>query len=302
MNWRARLDKMLHGNAISAEVLLVLLCCSPSFGQQAPPPTITVSPSRIEMGAFYNGAPVHMQGTVPAKSEVMVIIRGKARDEVFNHKGRLGPIWVNKDKIHVSGTPSLFLRFSSADMHALIGRDLIDRYGLDELSMRHRIHLRLASGEPDAAYRDKLVNSYIDLKKSDGTYRRVGNQVHTVQEAGLTHYHVEFEWPKTAVPGSYMIEVYAVVPGAVLGQASAELQLVEVGFPAAVVKMAEQRPWLYGLIAVLAAACAGFGMDAVVSRLRPCKVGARAAPAPEAAATASNLHEEVHVEEHSHHH
>lgn len=254
------------------------------------------------MGAFYNGASVRIDGTVPAGSEVMVTIRGKTREEVFNHKGRLGPIWVNKDKVWVRGTPSLFLRFSSADVHSLISRELIDQYGLDELSMRHRIHLRIATGEPDPAYRDTLVNSYIDLKKSDGTYRRVGNQVHTVHEGGTTRFQVDFDWPKTAVPGTYTIDVYAIQQGAVLGQSSTQLRLVEVGFPAAVASLAEHHAWLYGVVAVLAAACAGFGMDAIFSRFRPCKAKGPAEPVPELAhALATKVDEEEQVQDHVHH-
>jgi len=246
------------------------------------PPTIRLSPETIEMGSFYNGARVRVEGAAPAGSQVMVIVRGAAKDEVFNRKGRVGPIWINVDKVHIGGAPSLFLRFSSVDVHTILDRKTIDRYGLDELSVVERMHARTSRGEPDAQYRELIENSYIELKKKQGTYRRVADRVHIAEGGGAVQYSVEFSWPKGAPPGSYNVEVYALRQGAVVGQTATVLRLVEVGFPAYMVALANEHPWKYGLLAVIAAVMAGFGIDAIASRLRPRRVAVPKVPVPAA--------------------
>jgi len=263
-----------------------------------PATTLQLSPGTIQMGTFYNGAPIRMEGAVPRGSQVIVIIRGAAKDELFNKKGRVGPIWINVDKIHVTGAPSLFLRFSSEDMHTFLDRQTIDDYELDEMSVKERMHIRTGKGEPDASYRALLEDSYLDLKKKDGTYRRVANRAQVVEAGNAAHYVVLFNWPKTAPPGAYEVQVFACRDRAIVGQAATTLTLVEVGFPEFMVTLAHQHPWFYGLLAVFAAVCAGFGIDAVASRLRrPARVPVpEVAPAPQPAArTAAAGQRDEHV-------
>jgi len=263
-----------------------------------PPVTLQLSPETIEMGAFYNGAPIRMEGTAPAGSKVMVILRGASKDELFNRKGRVGPIWINVDKVHVTGTPSLFLRFSSEDVHTFLDRETIDTFALDELSIKKRMHVRTNQGEPDPQYREQITNSYLDLKKGDGSYRRVADRVHVADQGnGTTHYTLAFNWPKSAPPGVYQVEVYACRENAIVGRTGTVLRLVEVGFPAFVANLAHTHPYSYGLFAVVLAVIAGFGIDALASRLRgKRKPAVRAVPAlqPEAksmAASAGTGHE-----------
>jgi uncharacterized protein (TIGR02186 family) len=246
--------------------------------------TLKLSPETIEMGAFYNGAPIRMEGTVPSGSQVMVIIRGVSKDELFNKKGRVGPIWINTDKVHVTGTPSLFLRFSSADVHSFLDRQTIDAYELDELSVKHRMHIRTKHGEPDPQYRELIENSYLTLKKKNGSYRRVADRVQITESTGKAHFSLKFNWPKEAPPGSYQVEVYACRGGAIVARTGAALRLVEVGFPAFMASLAHQHPYWYGVLAVLMAVIAGFGIDAIASRLRGVKKPVPAEAVPPAVA------------------
>jgi hypothetical protein len=87
---------------------------------QMPPPVL--APEKIGMGAFYDGARVHIEGTAPAGSGVLVVIRGSENDEFFNRTGRVGPIWLNVDRIHIKQAPSVFLTFASADVSSLLDR------------------------------------------------------------------------------------------------------------------------------------------------------------------------------------
>jgi len=255
--------------------------------------SVKVSPEAIQMGAFYNGAKMRIEGTAPSGSQVLVVIRGEEHDELFNKKGRVGPIWVNTDRIHVAFTPSLFLSFSSADVTALLDPASIEAYQLDEQAIKNRLACRshckcdttvrhhtrsgaiaqCAGVEPDPQYQELIRSYYLALKTREGRYQTHSDAVRMTNAvlnatADDSRYRVDFDWPRSAPPGSYQVEVYACKNRSVAARTTALLQVVEVGFPAQMAALASGRPWAYGLVAVLGAILAGFTIDALTIRLR----------------------------------
>jgi uncharacterized protein (TIGR02186 family) len=213
----------------------------------------------------------------------MIVLRGVSKDEVFNKKDRVGPIWINVDKVHVTGPPSLFLRFSSEDVHTFLDRQTIDAYALDELSIRNRMQIRTEHGLRDPEALKAIGDLYLDLKKKDGSYRRIADRVRVTEIGnGESHYMLDIGWPKLATPGSYQVEVYACRDDRIVGQSGTALRLVEVGFPAFMANTARQHPYGYGLLAVILAVIAGFGIDALAVLLGGAKkrIPAEAHPIP----------------------
>ena len=134
---------------------LLLLCIGWSCLSQAETVSISLSPDTIQMGAFYDGSAIKIQGSVPPDSGIIVVIRGDKKDEIFNKKGRVGPIWINTDKVHVAAVPSLFLSFASSDISSLLNRETIDSYELDDSSIAShlvcRIHCKCSSQQSGKA-------------------------------------------------------------------------------------------------------------------------------------------------------
>jgi hypothetical protein len=280
--------------AVLGFLLTVLTIAIPSTAAaQASAPSVKVSPEAIQMGAFYNGAKMRIEGTAPSGSQVLVVVRGEEHDELFNKKGRVGPIWVNTDRIHVAFTPSLFLSFSSADVIALLDPTSIEAYQLDEQAIKNRLasrshckcdttvrhHTRsgaiaqCAGIEPDAQYRELIRSNYLALKTREGRYQTHRDAVRMTNAvlngtADESRYRVDFDWPRSAPPGSYEVEVYACKNRLVAARTTAPLRVVEVGFPAQMAGLASGRPWAYGLVAVLGAILAGFTIDTLTVRLR----------------------------------
>jgi len=219
-------------------------------------PSLKLTPPVIEMGLFYSGVKVHIEGTLPPGAKGVVLIRGEGREEVFNKKSRVGPIWVNTGKLRVSGVPSLYLRFSSEPLRAFLSREAIDGNQLDEAAIKKQMRI-----EPDGD-RDAIVAGWLTLKTQDGTYSLVRDAVKmgTPGPAGVP-YWVEFQWPKKAPPARYQVWVYECRDRSVINVVSAPLPVVKVGFPAWLAAMATQRAAAYGVAAVLAAVLAGFGID-----------------------------------------
>jgi hypothetical protein len=264
-----------------------LLAPTGLHGAPAPPAlSIQLSPETVRMGAFYGGTRVRIEGTAPPGSDVVVVVRGAEKAELFNRKARVGPVWVNVDRVLVSQVPSLFLRLGG-DVHSLLDAASIEAYQLDDDAIKRRMVCRSGCGradgkattgalpaapcasgvEPDAAYAELIRTSYLALKAAEGTFAVHPVAVRVAPSAdGVTRYAVELDWPRRAQPGSYQIEALASRDRSVIGRSSTVLRVEAVGFPARVGALARTHPTAYGAAAVLAAVVGGLAMDSVVRR------------------------------------
>ena len=213
----------------------------------------TVTPKAIQVGSFYDGADVRIEGTVSSDSRVIVTVTGSDREEAFNRKARFGPAWLNAGKVHISGAPSLFLRFASDPSVAAVVP------GFDEESLRERMQIRPAMS-PGVA--ESLRGDYVTLKKSEGVYvfSDTGVLLGSCRGNG-TPFRVSFRWPKSAPPADYMVHVYEIHNGAVSHEGSVPVWVVRSGFPAWMAGMAETRAAQYGITAIVIGVLAGFGID-----------------------------------------
>jgi hypothetical protein len=73
--------------------------------------------------------------------------------------------------------------------------------------------------------------------------------------------------PRSAKPGKYQVSVLDCRNGEVDKQSDADLGLVEVGFPALVARLAKEQASLYGIMSIIIAMVAGFGIDFIASRI-----------------------------------
>jgi hypothetical protein len=286
--WRANLDQAGRPIALA---MMVFAGLGYALAQQTAVPSLSISPSTIRMSTFYEGTKVRIEGTAPAGAQVLVVVRGDEKDEFFNKKGRVGPVWVNTDKVHIAHVPCLFLVFGSQDVNAVLDRASIDRYELDTSAIRNRLlcrsHCKCSASHagsvlakckgtvPDAADQELIRNSYISLKTHDGSYQTHPNAIDVASSSDGTHYELNLDWPKEGAPGSYQIEVLACQNHSVVARSTAQLDVVEVGFPAQMAALATTRSLFYAALAVLAAFLAGFATDMLTSRFRKPRLKAR---------------------------
>ena len=275
----------LKALALAVAAVALAVCVAPAHTAtepaQMPPPTLI--PQKIAMGAFYNGTRVRIEGTAPADAGILVVVEGSERDEFFNRKGRVGPIWLTVDRIHVKHAPSVFLRFSSAPLRSMVDREEVQKYQLDEDAIMDRIRVLCRckcsltdrsqqSGVhdtvPDPSYARLLYTDFLQLKHHDGTYSEQAGTVNLNPSKSATRYALEFEWPKKVPPGNYQVAIYACRGHQVIARSAATLQLAEVGFPEYMANLAFAKPWIYGFGAVLAAVLAGFLTDLITNKLR----------------------------------
>ncbi|HVN05258.1 MAG TPA: TIGR02186 family protein [Bryobacteraceae bacterium] len=234
-------------------------------GTFEPHSEVKLTPREIEVGAFYDGAKVRVEGATAPRSGVIIVFTGSDREERFKQKARFGPFWMNADRVRISGAPSLILRFSSAPVASLLSRDTIARLHLDEASLTARMQIE---PPPDRAHDAVVRSAYLALKKSRGTYF-FGDAGVSIRDSsdGCRAFALEFHWPAKAAPEHYTMRVYQVSEGKVIAEECVPLLVARTGFPEWLAYLASNRASLYGLTAVLISVLAGFGIDFVTTHL-----------------------------------
>ena len=219
-----------------------------------------ISPPVIQAGAFYNGAPVKIEGAVTSGSQAIVTVTGSDHEERYNRKARFGPVWIGAGAVRVSGAPSLFLRFSTQPVTTILSSAGIAAEHLDEDSVTALLRMQPAPPDPGAG--GLIRANYLSLKKSSGAYSfRDGGIVLSDAADGCAPFALEFEWPKQAPPATYQVRLYEIRDRAVRHITTTGLPVVRTGFPAWLAGLAKDRAPLYGVTAVLIGALAGFGID-----------------------------------------
>jgi hypothetical protein len=281
--------------ASSLTLALLVPAAAWSAPLAAPALSVRLSPDAVRMGAFYRGATVRVEGEAPPGTAVVVVIRGPEEAQFFNRKGRVGPVWLSVDTVHVTRVPSLFVRLGGGDVRSLVDEASVEALQLDESAVQSRMSIRIhckcrpgattstdaspappcpTGAEPDQHQLELIRTSYLALKRQEGIYQVLPDAVRTTASAdGGTLYTAELEWPRRARPGSYQVEMFACRDRAVVGRASAVLPVVQTGAPARIGELAGEHPTAYGAFAILAAVVTGLAMDSVVRRRRPRGVG-----------------------------
>ena len=221
---------------------------------------VTLEPEIIEIDMLYGGAEVRVEGPVQQGSDIVVIFRGPNTEETFNKKVRAGPIWINSGKVHVRKAPSLFLSYSSTPVGKILPEALVRQYGLLPDAISRQMEL---DADGDTIDEDVMRSNYLAMKS--------GIDVYQVHEGGVSiggqRFSALVDWPRTAPPADYEVSVYECSGKEVLGVRKATLSVVKVGAPQYIYDYSNNRSSIYGVLAVLLALIAGFGIDFLAARI-----------------------------------
>lgn len=216
---------------------------------------IRLFPDRVDIGTFFQGAQVTLNGEIPTGAEAVVEVEGAAVQTELLRKGRRGGLWMTVGEIRVDNAPNLYLVLSStANLPQLEGQET--PWGFAALKTRVKFQGALADPE-----RDRFFQEFLELKKSEKLYNILPGALKIRNSpAGQAALEGTFRLPRNVSPGNYQIRLSVVQDGRVMEQKIKELEVRMVGFPAFLATLAYEHAALYGLVAVVIAIATGFLM------------------------------------------
>jgi uncharacterized protein (TIGR02186 family) len=217
-----------------------------------------LSTREISIQSNFTGANIVLFGSIdfsrtPSPEQgaydVIMVIRGPSQPMVVRRKEQIAGLWVNGPSQTFSAVPGFYAALASRPFRAIASEET-----LESLKIGFS-YMDLGKAEPpappgDGAFRASLIR----LKKEHDLFKESDDGVSFL---GRSLFRGSVTLPVDVPIGRYTTEVYLFRAGKLLSQSQSSLQVHKIGFERVVYALAFQRPFLYGVLAVLVAVASG---------------------------------------------
>jgi uncharacterized protein (TIGR02186 family) len=229
-------------------LMILLLASGPAISAESP--DLRIEPNHLDVNTFFTGGEVTITGRAPAQADVVVEITGPMVDAQYDIKGRVGPFWMNRQKVHLKNTPSLYALLTP-DGEKWEERLSALGVGFEKL----KDSIQVSDSEISKA---DIVQMFMKLKESEGLYGEdFGAVTYGSEKDGVKTFTADYKFPSSTLTGSYAIKAVLVENGATQSESFAKLSVREIGFIKFIDKLASNQRLVYGVLAVVIALFTG---------------------------------------------
>ena len=246
-------------------LLAMALCLLAPLGVTAhagDAPELAVEPQTIHIDAMYNGTTLHVKGSIPADSDLVLRFLGASCDLHMKEKGKvLGMMWMNLDSLVFNHIPSVCI-VNAAELSDPSGNTSDSDKAID--SLRLGALTKDATIEGGSATHERAFDELIKLKKQEGLYREVsGNISYGPPADGKKTFQADIPVPSRLNPGDYVVEMSTIRNGSIQARTVQPIAVKLVGVPAFLASLAFGHSALYGILATLIAIMSGLAIGVV---------------------------------------
>jgi len=204
----------------------------------------------ISITTGFNGASVVLFGAVEKPGDIVVTVRGPERTMTVRQKSRILGVWINTEAVTFVDVP---------EFYAVAASGPLDRIASPAVAAHHRLgvdnlHLQTEILTP-ALVADVFAGALVRGQQRAGLF---SDKVGEVVFLGDRLFRTTIAIPSNVPTGSYRVDVLLIRNREVIADQTTPLSISKVGVDAAVFDFANRRAGLYGAIAVLIAAAAGW--------------------------------------------
>lgn len=241
-------------------IVVALLMAGREAAAQDVPLVADLSSHLVAITTGFAGTDVLLFGATDGPGDVAVVVRGPEQDETVRRKARFGPIWLNADEVTLQDVPSYYRVASSRPLEEFAPQMLLSRHQIGLENIRMVTDNAAIPAEDLALFRQALVR----LKTGESLYDEGLGAVNMMSNR---LFRTELHFPANVPTGTYLVEVYLFREGQVASAEIVPLNISKIGVGAEIYDFAHNLAPLYGLIAVLLAASAGWVASAAFRRV-----------------------------------
>jgi uncharacterized protein (TIGR02186 family) len=229
--------------------LLILLLPLPAM---AKPLVADLSQYNIAIDSRFTGARLILFGARQAAGDVVVVVRGPARDYTIRQKERVGGIWVNRHHMDMNDIPDYYAIATTRPLDTLLTPHMqrVLQIGIPNLPYQ-----QTATDDLSPPERKVFQDAFIDNRLRKRLY---SDNIQPVSFMGDTLFKTILPFPDVTPRGGYTAETYLIYNGQIVGMQSTPIRVAKQGFDATLFQLAHEHPALYGILAVLMAVSAGW--------------------------------------------
>ncbi len=198
----------------------------------------------------FSSTKVLLFGTTGGTGDVIVVVSGPENTEVVRRKGRKAGIWVNEAEMAFEKTPSYYAIAASRPLSEFLPDRVAER---EQIGTRNLRIMPPEDAEPAEAesFREALIRN----KQKANLYSVEPEKINFL---GRKLFRTDMNFPANAPVGTYIVRVFLVQDGEVVGAEITPLVVSKIGFEAGVFDFAHRHSLAYGVLAILIAVVAGW--------------------------------------------
>jgi uncharacterized protein (TIGR02186 family) len=222
--------------------------------------TATANHDHITVDFFYHGSTISVRGVTDHGTDLIIKIASEDGKQALRKKGKVGGfLWMNVGELEVEHAPKVYFLHSTRNIEDILSRDEMNKYVIGYPALEKYAKMNTT----DESEKDRWFNEFVKFKESSNVYTTSTGKISLVNKDGEQDYYILTEWPYQAPPGKYTVTVYAVKDKKVIETATSNVMVEQVGMVKSFAYMAKNNAAVYGIIAILAALTAGFGVGLV---------------------------------------
>lgn len=226
-----------------------------------------LSQHRVAITANFDGSEIMVYGAVSRDApmpesppEVIVTIEGPSVPITVRRKSRELGIWINSASVSISRAPAFYAIATTAPLAEILSET-------DDL--RHKISIGRAIRAVGAATQvddsPAFTEALIRLQKERGAYLAAEGAVQMDQG---TLFRADVVLPANLTEGLFRVRIFLTRDGEVLDMQETLIDVHKDGIERFLHRLAFDHPLIYGLLALVIAALAGWGASAAFAVLR----------------------------------
>ena len=228
-------------------IVLITLPLKNSFGEML---NTEISQEIISISSNFTGKKILLFGNVETKGEIIITITGpKEKIIVHEKKPRLG-IWVNSKKIVFSDVPSYYAITSSSNINEIIPKKLQIKLAIGAN------HLKFKANKESNVSKNELLNFKFGLIRNKVRQKLYSSAENSVK-FNNNLFRSDINFPTNAPEGKYIINTYLVEKNKIINIKENFIFITKVGVERKIYNFANEKPALYGLLAIIIAIFSG---------------------------------------------
>jgi uncharacterized protein (TIGR02186 family) len=231
-------------------LLLALFLTLCARGAAAEPLVADLTSHLIGISTGFTGTSVVLFGATDGGGDIVVVVRGPARELVVRRKSRVGPIWINTRQFTFEDVPGFYAVAASRPIDEISGPSVraLHQIGVENLRLAIRGPVREDRAKE---FRDALIRT----QQIEGMFPAT---VGKVDFLGDRLFRTTINFPATVPTGTYGVEVFLLRDKEVVAGQTTPLVVSKIGLDAQVSTIADTERLAYGIFAVLIAVMAGW--------------------------------------------
>lgn len=205
----------------------------------------------IGITSGFSGEALEIFGLKDRGDDVVLVVKGPARDIMVRRKERMFGGWVDAKHVVFKDVPSFYRVAASYDLEALAGIHFLEKHEIGTENVHFMYHETDFSLEEVQVFRDALVRE----KSEQALYSADWQKIDTLENR---FYRASFYLPHNVPVGAYEVRAYAFRGGEMIAARQAAFDIERIGVNHKVHQYSQANPFRYGFLCVFLALYTGW--------------------------------------------